>query len=90
MARSSNKHLRSVIRRWPVIPVVLILLFSWTAWYVGIRTKELPTQVHSIGVVARVTGGDSIVGVNVTAGSHARRVYPARRSCATTQAQGCA
>jgi hypothetical protein len=61
---------RSFIRRWPVIPVVLILLFSWMAWYVGIRTKEMPTQVHSVGVVARVTGGDSIAGANVTAGSH--------------------
>lgn len=67
---------RSFIRRWPVIPVALILLFSWMAWYVGIRTQPMPTQVHSIGVVARVTGGDSIAGANVTAGSHCEACLP--------------
>jgi hypothetical protein len=40
------------------------------AWYVGIRTKPMPTQVHSLGVVAQVTGGDAIPGANVTAGRH--------------------
>lgn len=61
---------RPFIRRWPVIPVMFIFVFSWMAWYVGIRTKPMPTQVHSIGVVARVTGGDAIAGANVTAGSN--------------------
>jgi hypothetical protein len=70
VANRRVRAVRNVNRRWRVLPILGIIAFSLAAWYIGIRTRALPTTVHSLGVVARVVGGDSVRGANVTAGHH--------------------
>jgi hypothetical protein len=69
MMRSAVVNVWGFIRRWRVLPLLCLVVLSYLAWYIGIRTDPVPSTVHSLGVVARVVNGYRIAGANVTAGS---------------------
>ncbi len=52
---------------WALLAAALV----WVAWWFAVRTKDPPTEVHSLGIAARVLGG----------GTKAGRNLPAARSC---------
>lgn len=57
-------------KRPRVVPLLLILLLVFGAWYVAIRTQGQPGIVHSLGVVARVYPHGTNRGRNIPAGGH--------------------
>ncbi len=59
---------RASLRRYPSLPpLLLIVVFVWVAWYVGIRTKDRPGIGHSLGLVAAVRGDRGTRGRNLPA-----------------------
>src|SRR5690242_979805 len=67
------KRLPGRIYRFPWFTLLLIFVLTFLAYWVGVRAKDPPTNLHSLGIVATVPGGNRIKGENLPAISKCRQ-----------------
>jgi hypothetical protein len=70
--KTQLKRLPGRIYRFPWFTLLLILALTFLAYWVGVRAKDPPTNLHSLGIVATVPGGNRIKGENLPAISKCR------------------
>jgi hypothetical protein len=67
--RKRLRRLGRALYLFPWFTLLLILLLTVAAWWIGVRTTDPPTNLHSLGVVAQVPNGNRISGQNLPSGA---------------------